>query len=279
MKKVDLSLYDTALPIYKIERCNRNRNQIGYGGEGAVFRLDEKTVYKTFDFTRDDKLINHKFQKIEALGKLRDKNFAFPTGLVGYEDEKKEGYTMKFVHVDEEISDFWMLLNSQELIKVRKLLDYVLKADMAIKRAHDMGIIIGDIRGENIMIDDEDEVVFIDTDNFSYREFTHEVVDKRMCYLEKIYGHQFSRADRDIYLYSMMALEILLSAPFIEKNQSDDFFKALVSKLNVSREVKNALRTILSDAEDKPYIGPILDEINWDEPVLNREDRQKLMFW
>ena len=74
----------------------------------------------------------------------------------------------------------------------------------------------------------------------------------------------------------MLAIQSLIEGTLLSVRQSDAYFRALIRFLNVSKEVKDGLRMIFSDAMHKPYIGPILEKINPEEKLISKENVYKL---
>ena len=265
------SIYNTSLPIIVIDDNKRFSKypQIGYGEEGSVHKYDKKKAIKVFEFFENREKLTQKFKKIEELARIKDKSFCFPIGLVGYLDLKKEGDYMDLVNSMENCKDFSELSN---LKNIKKILEYILMADKAMERIHKRGIILGDIKEDNIMIDKTGQVKFIDTDNYAYGEYDFDIVPCRSKWLYETFGKEATRVDNDIFVFSMMALEHLTGITNIKKNKSDEYFCELIKSLNVSSEVKDGLRIILSDAPNKPYVGKVLKKVNFDEKLLSSID-------
>ena len=268
-------LHNTKLPTLVIEGKKRYREypQIGFGDEGSIHKYNEKIAFKTFDFISDKGKLPRKFEKIEVLGQIQDEAACFPIGLVGYEDQKKEGYFYEYVHPLEKYKDFEQL---QFLKDVRQLLGYIIQADEAVQRFHKMGFILGDIKGNNIMLNREGKVKFVDTDNWMYGEYGFDVDPGRAHYLKKTYHRDFSMQDNDRFVFAMMAIQYFVDGSVIRLHQSDDYFRIMIECMRVSPEVKEGLRQIFSDADHKPYIGPILTKMDPDQKILTKEDVYRL---
>lgn len=269
------SLYDTSLPTLVVDKEKRYKEypQKGFGDEGLVFQYDDKTAFKTFDFISDKDVLTRKFSKIELLGHLTDPAACFPIGLVGYEDRKKEGYYYDLVNPLKGCKDFEYL---QFLKDIRRLIEYIIKADEAIQRFHKMDIILGDIKENNIMIDCNGNVKFVDTDNWMYKDYGFDTPPGRAGWLKATFGKEFSLVDNDRFVFAMMAIQFFVNGSVIRLHSSDNYFKRLIALMDVSQEVKDGLRLIFSDAPDKPYIGPIMKKIDPEQKILTKEDIYKL---
>ena len=263
-------IYNTALPILIIEEKKRHTDypQIGWGDEGSIHKYNDQIAFKTFDFTPDKEKLPRKFEKIELLGRLQDPAACFPIGLVGYEDMKKEGYYCDLVNKLEEYGNFEDL----ELLKDKKqVIGYTIQADEAIQRFHKMGIILGDIKGKNIMIDCNGNVKFVDTDNWMYAGYDFDLMPDRASWLKNIYKRDFSLVDNDRFVFAVMAIQYFVDGSIIRLHRTDFYFRKMIELMDVSQEVKDGLRLIFSDANEKPYVGPILKLINPEQKLLSKE--------
>ena len=275
MSYIKDDLYNTALPTLIIEEKKRYKEypQIGFGDEASIHKYNEQIAFKTFDFIQDKENLPRKFEKIELLGQLSDVAACFPIGLVGYEDMKKEGYYYNLVNPLKNYKDFDYL---QFLKDTRQLLGYIIQADEAIQRFHKMGIILGDIKGDNIMLDCNGNVRFVDTDNWMYNGYGFDVYPCRADWLSDNFNKKFSLIDNDRFVFAMMAIQYFIDGDIIRLHHSDVYFKKLIEFMDVSQEVKDGLRLIFSDANEKPYIGPILKKINPEQKIISKEAIYKI---
>lgn len=270
------SIYHTSLPILIIDKNKLYTSKyqfIGHGEEGSIFKYGNKKAIKLFDSFMEREKLPYKFTKIEELARIKDKNFCFPEGLAGYLDLKKEGYYMNFVTPMEKYPNFTQLAVLKDM---KKIFEYVLIADKAIERIHKKGIVIGDIKGDNILIDKCGEVKFIDTDNYAYLDYDYDLTPCRSKWYKQVYNKEISGKDNDIFVYTMLVLNYFLNGSLIKFARNNEFFKQFINSLNVSNEVKDGLRIILSDAPNKPYVGKILKKINFEEELLNKDNLRKL---
>lgn len=270
MSYVKDDLYNTHLPILIIEKIKKYKEypQIGFGDEASVHKYNNQIAFKTFDFIQDKDKLPRKFEKIELLGQLHDPAACFPIGLVGYEDKKKEGYYCDLVNPLKKYKDFEYL---QYLKDMRQLLGYIIQADEAIQRFHKIGLILGDIKSNNIMIDSNGNVKFCDTDNWMFNGYGFDVNPDRVNWLNETFNKKFSLIDNDRFVFAMMAIQYFVDGSVISIHKSDEYFKKMIELMDVSQEVKDGLRLIFSDAIEKPYVGPILKKINPEQKILSKE--------
>ena len=275
MSYIKDDLNNTILPTLIIEKKNRYKNypQIGYGDEGSIHKYNNQIAFKTFDFISDKEKLPRKFKKIELLGQLHDEAACFPIGLVGYEDMKKEGYYYDLVNPLEKYKDFEWL---EFLDDMKQLVGYIIQADEAIQRFHKMGIILGDIKGDNIMIDCNGNVKFVDTDNWMFAGYGFDIMPGRASRLKDIYNKDFSPLDNDRFVFAMMAIQYFVDGDVISMHRSDIYFKNLIELMDASQEVKDGLRLIFSDANEKPNVGPILKRINPEQKIISKEAIYKI---
>lgn len=239
---------------------------LGTGCEGTVFAYDELTAFKTFFSFQTPEERNLKLYKIEALGKLSDPSFLFPLGFTRYSNKPKEGYYMKRVYKNKEYSNVALL----KLLKDMRLkFGILIEVDAAVRRAHKVGIRIGDLRGGNILVDREDKPLFCDTDNYVYDDMGFDLKPDRVRWLENFYKRKLDLMDVDKFFLAVVAIDTMFKYLDVYENLSPEFLRDLVEKLNVSREIKNGLLEIFSDSENKPYVGDILRELNPDEKILS----------
>lgn len=266
------SLYDTTLPTMAIPKEYECLNHVlGSGAEGTVFIYKGYAV-KVFDHFDTFKKYSDKFAKIERLGLLRDPSFTFPIGLAGYESGlKKEGYYMDMVKVNRHCRKLSYIA---ALYDTRAILEVFRKADNVLKRAHEMGITIGDLRGDNVLIDENLNPIFCDTDNFAYDGYGYDLKVGLSSGLETTYGTAHSQVDNDKFLMGLLVMNYFLEGVDhdIYDYFSKDFFKLLIEHMHATPEFKDAMEELFSDSVDKPYIGPLLDMINPDEKMFTIED-------
>lgn len=272
------SLYDTTLPTLivsksKFQELESECPQIGFGQEGGIYRYDDRYAIKIFEFFEDEEKLLQKYKKIERLAELQDPAFCTPIGLFGYETALKEGYYMDLVHPHHTYRDFDALAWKLHRLRIAKeALSYIIKADAAIQRIHKQGAIIGDIRGDNIMIDDNGNPRFVDVDNYVYDGFDFDLEPTRSKWMRVVFGREASLIDNDKYVFAILAFEILFPQYPFAMCQGGTFYKRFIKCINASKEAKEGLEILLSDAADKPYLGEVLANINFDEELFSEED-------
>lgn len=249
-------------------------DQIGFGTEGAIYKYDENTAFKTF-FKNNRENNALKIEKVKTMTKLNDPSFAFPKGLIHIGIKNEIGYYMDLVHTNPNCKDFY-LIDHHYLVKAKEFLDIIIKADEAIKRAHRLGIVLGDIKKDNILVDINDNPIFVDTDNYAYGDYSFDMRDKKTYWLKDLYGRSFDLKDNDKYVYTLMVLQYYLRGIVLRYMQDKDIYRWLIKLMVASPEVKEIIETILSDSDDKPYIGDALKLINPEEDLFQKDAAETL---
>ncbi len=273
--KEELLLKNSKVPTLEVDKFRKEflYDYQGSGSEGYVYGYDKKTAFKIFfPFTSLQKRIL-KLRKIELMCSLKDESFAFPQGFTGFQDGFKEGYFMPRIHKNEQYPTFAEARTDDDQTERISL---IMKGDAAVQRTHRKGVIIGDIKENNILIDREWNPVFVDTDNYVYGDYGFDLKFERASWPVKLYKKPFSPMDRDKFLYALVSIKCLLRDVHIIEYESPEFFRELISALNVSKEVKNGLTAIFSDSKGKPYIGSILEEIDSNTRLLSMKSIKKL---
>ena len=259
--------------IISKEDLTKKYELIDWGSEGEIYKYDENHAFKVYPGLISKKIRRNKFNKIELLTKLNDDSFTFPLGLIYNENGGKEGYLMKYINTPYKQKNFDDL---RFYYQYDKLLDYIIKASDALERVHQYGITIGDLRGENILIDENNNPVFIDTDNYAYQNYYYNLICYNSYYLRRAFRKSYSQVENDKYLFAMLCMQLFTPGIVIENNQTDRFFEEMIKLLDIPIEYKEELRQIFSDASNKPYIGPVLKRINPKTKLLSSQSVTKL---
>lgn len=241
--------------------------KIGYGVEGDIYNYSNRFALKIFSdkFYNKKVKLNRKFKKVDALTEIKDNSFCFPIDLVVDSKLNKIGYYMELLAKKrEDIYDFTDLKNDYKVATDKQaIFKILLDADRAIERIHRKGIIIGDIHPENIIIDNNGNPRFIDTDNYIYKDYDFDVQPWRTEIYEKSYGIIENQKDNDIFLYAMQVMDVITGLePLYQYIDVKEHFDNILNKLNVDKKTIEGLRYIFSDAVNKPYISEVISDID-----------------
>ena len=229
---------------------------LGCGYEGNVYRHGEQTAIKIFNtYSLNDEKLKEKFKKIEVLGQLQNADACLPKEIAEYPDGTKAGYIMDLVNPHPQHANFTKL---SELECLEEKISYIIQASDKIDTLHELKLFLGDISGENIMIDKNENVRFIDTDNWMYGGYDFNVESNLMRLLKKCYAKEFHVQDNDCFIFALLAMEVIQGKIMHNIQPNDTTFKNQIEKLGVSKNTQEGLRYIFSDAPRKTYIGEIL---------------------
>ena len=162
--------------VYQGRTPIRLTERIGDGGEGTVYKTNknENVVAKIYS---DKKLTSHKQSKIEMIiaAGLSIDGVCFPTArlcdskgvFVGYLMPKAEGEKLgtSVFRGEKGMKRFFGSWKRSDLVTLS------ITILSTIKKIHDLGILIGDINGLNILVKSPTEVYFVDTDSFQINEY------------------------------------------------------------------------------------------------------------
>ena len=238
---------------------------LGSGSEGTVYKIDDNTAFKMFNLLREEDKLKNKFSKIELLREIKDSSFAFPTEIVGFSDGYKEGYLMPYIKPSE---DYGSLSELNYLKEYSKLLKTVISLSDALKRIHKQGITIGDFRLENIIINHNDNPVFVDTDNYAFLDFDYDIKVYQIDDVEEKYP-SLNYQEIDKYLFGKFCLELFCDELYTHIN--DRMLPLMINMMNINKYEKDALRLLFSRYGNKPYIGDILKSINPKDALISEE--------
>ena len=233
------------LPAYKevkendtLNLCNVNEQiqvgtEIASKGEGTVFNIDGFRVAKVFHKTR---FTEQKMMKIHLLIQHAQvsKSIAYPKGflkdsdnqLVGYYMPKASGIPLQAFFSPESLSKHFPKWSLSQMLKL------ALSVSKTVELVHSQNLIIGDLNGNNILVENEEKVVVIDTDSFQINDYSSDVgmiEYTRDIHLNHVsqQGYQSllrSKYD-DIFSLSIIIFQMMLSGqlPFNHKNGEESY--------------------------------------------------------
>lgn len=151
------------------------------GGEGTVYKIDfgdngENYVAKVY---HKDKLTKRHKEKIDLLVRsgISIQGVCFPTKCLYNHDKEFVGYIMPQANTNAKSLEVTIFKGERGVNRHFMGLTRVGIVDMAItilekiKKLHKLGIIIGDINGNNILVSSPNDVYFVDTDSYQVLDF------------------------------------------------------------------------------------------------------------
>lgn len=242
-------------------------DKIGEGAEGEVFKIDDDTVYKYLKHrkTREDKIKKIKYLKNIDLEKFVQIKDIVSDGYI------EIGYTMKLVKTNSFIN-VKKALNDE--ISLNEKIEYIKDIENTIKEAHNKGIVLVDMFYHNFLINENNKVIGIDIDNFQINGFKNNF---KPVYFLKYYNNKINNdvitKDLDIVSNVLFMLH-KISMPSFDMGrvnnyvQGDKIIEEYIKKLNISKELCELLTEIVSDSENKPYLGNYIDELKSDSEFI-----------
>ena len=275
----DLKIGNTSLPTLGIEKDNLFTEYaiIGSGNEGKVFNYENKYAIKIFREETEYTPVGYlprKYEKIEELanmiatqGSLEDLLTPFPLGLVYYKGERtiqgtenKEGFYENIIIRNKTHPTFFTLFRLEDYKKI----PYIKMGGQALRKLHQMGFVLGDIKSENILITQSKKVAFIDSDNWKFGNFDYDLPPINSDFSDKEYDSK----DNDKFLLALESMQVFLKGQQISNDRGKSgfhsryFFNKLIEMANLQPEEKEGLRQIFSDSPNKPYIDEVLNYLD-----------------
>lgn len=224
-----------------VDDCNGNKiflsEEISKGGEGTVYHTNKNNyVCKIY---HAHALSKYKCEKLKHLEKRQIKldGICWPETIVYDSDNNPVGYLMKKANGinmsvlfdgDETITSFYPHTRRSDLVKICvSLLEKYLYL-------HLFGIIVGDIRMQNIIIDDQLNTFLIDLDSCQIDGFPCEVGDEEYTPVElqeKDFSSVLRTFKNERFAWSVICFNALFCGlhPYAQKNGLDTFAEEIAS--------------------------------------------------
>ena len=140
---------------------------LGVGSEGVVYKYKNEAI-KIFN---SGLINNNKLQKIELLHNMDLEDFQLPKKLYLNKVYKPVAYSMDYVDSNKTVQ---CVLQSSRL-SLREKIVYLEKVEYLVKNAHYNNIVFNDLNLFNFLVDENDTVKVIDTDNFKVKEYESDI--------------------------------------------------------------------------------------------------------
>ena len=190
--------------------------QIGRtGGEGSVYLTDSNLICKIY---KKEKVTRFREEKIKLLIQhtIKVQNVCLPEYIVYNNSKEFVGYLMPQATGSEiKTSIFIPPLLKQKFPHWNRwhLAKIALNIVQKIEKLHQHNIILGDINPSNILLNNENDIYFIDTDSFQIENYPCSV--GMLPYTRKIhhgkrYENYLRTKDDDIYAVATLVFQIML---------------------------------------------------------------------
>ena len=140
---------------------------LGVGSEGVVYKYKNQAI-KMF---KSGLINNNKLQKIKLLHNMDLEDFQLPKKLYLNKVYKPVAYSMDYIYSDKTVQN---ILQSSGL-PLRQKIVYLEKVEYLVKNAHYNNIVLNDLNLFNFLVDENDTVKVIDTDNFKVKEYESDI--------------------------------------------------------------------------------------------------------
>ncbi len=153
------------------------REQLGVGGEGAVYAIGEELVAKIYN---KDRVTKTRIDKISTMVKRRinDYSICWPISEVRNMENFVVGYTMKRC-VGKPISTLYRgPVVTQQIYpnySIESAISISIKILEKVQKLHRNNVLLGDINDRNFIINNFDEVYLIDTDSYQIEDYACDV--------------------------------------------------------------------------------------------------------
>ena len=214
------------------------------------FEQNEKKVFKLFKSEID---INNKTKKIIALSeRLKNVDFVITAESIIRYKGKTIGYIMPYK--DGKLFDTLSFRKKDNITVLKDIAD-------KLKTLHSLGIVCGDLI-DNIIVDENKNVYFIDHDNFSIDDFKIDTKTRMLRnYLKKISTLDYRY---DNYVLNLLTLSIItrIIPSYLELQYTIDYSRFCFRDEEINRIVDNTFN--LSESYDEDLI---VDKIETDKDL------------
>lgn len=234
------------------------------GSEGIVYKYNNQAI-KIF---KSNYMSLNKLKKIKILKNMEMEHFQLPQEVIINKVFNPIGYTMDYVDFKTDVS---LLLDDKRLTVRQKLL-FLNKTEELLKVAHNNGIVIGDMNLFNFLIDTNDDVKAIDTDNYKIGKLENDIKPDLFFPLYKKLIKDEVTEDTDKFSFMLHALKDLVGKENIDCDRMIDDVKyvdAFIDSLVIPNQLKDFVYKQLHNKDSKKYCMEyfdVLSDIN--EPYI-----------
>ncbi len=250
----------------EVRRYARKNDDYGQlGSEGAVYKFEDYAV-KLFKKVKGEEFMKEKENKVRALMNNEIEGFIKPIDLVYDENNNFAGYAMEYIENKGDVAD--MCYKYGEHYKLDKKIEFLLKIEELIKKAHSMGYILNDVAIWNFLVKNNDDVIGIDIDNFQFENYPSETNPSfYLPYYQGLCNCKGRDENSDKFSFGIYAIQSLMKYPF--NNECLDYYRGNVdylrcyfSNLDIKEEARDELYNLISTNPEKEWIGKTLEKVS-----------------
>lgn len=248
--------------------ARKQRNFGEVGSEGAVYRFEDYAV-KLFKKVKGEEFMKQKEEKMKALIQNEIKGFINPIDLVYDNNNNFAGYAMPFIESKGDVAD--MCYKFGEHYTIDKKIEFLLKVEELIKKAHSQGYILNDVAIWNFLVQPNDNVVGIDIDNFQFENYQSETNPSfYLPYYQGLCNAEGRDENSDKFSFALFAIQSLIEYSFTNETLDyyrgdTDYLRIYFSRLDIPEEARDELYELISPNPKKEWIGKTLEKIATDK--------------
>ncbi len=236
--------------------------ELGSGREGIVYEYNDNLVIKIF--RKEEVNFSDMIERIKYLINIKTKvkNIIFPQHIVMNTKHEIIGYSMELILFNKYKSFY----NLFECKSNDEFINYFKQIQETMKKLHKNNIFIGDFNPNNIMINNDNIPIFIDTVNYANEKFGFLYKSYNSLIYEKIFKCKCSYLDNDKFMFSFLFL--IFFVPFQELVTAMDnpnYFKVIINDFNISDSSKKILNKIFSSESNKDYLDEVFEDFKENE--------------
>lgn len=209
---------------------------LGGGSEGVVYKYKNQAI-KMFN---SGLINNNKLHKIKLLHDMDLEDFQLPKKLYLNKACNPVAYSMEYINSEKTVQS---ILQSSRL-PLREKIVYLEKVEYLVKNAHYNNIVLNDLNMFNFLVDSNDTVKAIDTDNYKVKEYESDI---NPSFFTDLYnnniGTKISENTDKFSLTLHFFKDLIKSKDINEQKLLDDYnyIEELIDKVNAPNEFKDFL--------------------------------------
>ena len=222
-------------------------NFIGKGREGYIYYYDGY-AYKVINDISEN--------KIEKLKKLKEKeinNVILPKDLFIKNDEIL-GYKMEYI---DKKCDMYEYIESLKTLEDK--INFLKEVEKIFKKLHQEKILVIDLNPRNFIIDKNNEINFIDTDNYYVEDLKNDINPLFFYRYYKLKVTKKIDVNFDRFQFFLFALDYLTEEAMDDKKflyyiKNNTYLEEFIDHLDIPRDIKDYLLNLGSGNKEKDYL-------------------------